>query len=379
MFESVHEATVGAARPLIELWDAFGTGVYLLFGVINLDLWFRRRDRIGHLWLANASAGALLVDITGMVMRRMDPAAPAWISALNGLGVAVATVSLFELVCSLSHVQAGRLARVLQVAVLLMAPAAGFLNAQLLPVLLLGSFLLLVWAMARAFNASRGGDRDSGMVARGFIVLMVCLILDIAKELRLAPIPDGLPILGFIILFLASARSLNDRFGREEEASRTDLLTGLTNRRGFLEASDGALVRSRRSERSVSILIADIDLFKNVNDTFGHAAGDAALKALAGALRSSLRAQDVAARWGGEEFIILLPDTSKDGAVHVAESLRTAVSALTIGYEGTPISLTVSVGVTEHRPGRCLEETIADADAALYYAKEMGRNRVMAR
>ncbi|MBL0311358.1 MAG: GGDEF domain-containing protein [Holophagaceae bacterium] len=359
-----------------ELWEAFGAGVYLVFGVINLDLWFRRRDRLGHLWLAGSSAGALMVDITGMILRRLEPTAPPWVQVFNGIGVAVATVCLFELVCSLGHKQAGRVARILQSFVLILAPIAGLLLPRLLPVLLLGCFVLLGWAMARAFRAAREGGRAPSMVAKGFLVLTVCLILDLMKEFHFAPIPSGLPILGFIVLFLTSTRSLIDRFGREEEASRTDSLTGLLNRRGFLEATDGALTRSRRSRRPVSIVLSDLDHFKRVNDSFGHAACDAVLKAVADAIRSSLRSQDVAARWGGEEFILLLPDTGKEGAMHVAESTRAAVSELVINHDGSRIQVTLSLGVAEHLADRSIEETVAQADAALYKAKEEGRNRV---
>lgn len=232
--------------------------------------------------------------------------------------------------------------------------------------------------MARAFRAAREGGRDPRTVAKGFLVLTLCLILDLVKEFHVAPIPSGLPIVGFIVLFLTSTRSLINRFGREEEASRTDPLTGLPNRRGFLEATDGALARSRRSGRPISIVLSDLDHFKRVNDSLGHGAGDAVLKAVADAIRSSLRSQDVAARWGGEEFIFLLPDTGKEGAVHVAETARAAVSALSINHEGSMIQVTLSLGVAKHLAGRSIEETIAQADSALYIAKEGGRNRVAA-
>lgn len=371
--------TAGNAWLPIELFDAFGAGIYLLFGIIHLDLWARRRDRMGHLWLAGASASALLVDITGMLNRRLDPWTPVWMMALNTLGVAAATVCLFELVSSLNRATEGRLVRVLQGAVLVSAVVFGLAFPRAVPMVLAGCMVLLIWAMAKAFLAAREGNQDSGTVARGFMVLVACLVADILKDFHLVTLPSGLPLVGFIVLFLASARSLNDRFGREEEASRTDALTGLPNRRGFLEAGDGALVRSRRSGRPVSIVIGDIDHFKNVNDTLGHAAGDAVLQALAGTLHSTLRAQDVAARWGGEEFILLLPDTVKEGAARVAESVREAVSALALEHEGGLIEITISLGVAEHCPGRNFEETIAEADAALYQAKQGGRNRVVVR
>ena len=362
--------------PLIELWDAFGAGVYLLFGVIHLDLWLRRKERLGHLWLAGASFSALVVDVTGMAIRRLEPPPVPWMDVLNTLGVGAATVFLFELVYFLGHRPTTRVARFLQAAVLLLSPAVALVLPSLVGAIYAGCFSLLIWAMAKAFLAARQGVRDSGMVAKGFIVLTACLMADLLKELGVVPLPSGLPILGFIVLFLASARSLNDRFGREEEASRTDSLTGLWNRRGFLEASDGALVRSRRSGKPVSIALGDLDHFKEVNDRHGHAAGDEVLKTVAEAIRASLRGQDMAARWGGEEFILLLPDTPKEGALHVAESIRRAIASLPMEYDGHAIGITASLGVAEHWTGRNLEETIAHADAALYRAKEEGRDRV---
>ena len=102
-------------------------------------------------------------------------------------------------------------------------------------------------------------------------------------------------------------------------------------------------------------------------------------RAVARAIRNSLRAQDVVSRWGGEEFMLLLPDTDLAGARHVAESTRLAISALRIEHAGSSFEVALSLGVCEHRPERSMEETIADADAALYQAKQEGRNRVAAR
>ncbi len=137
-------------------------------------------------------------------------------------------------------------------------------------------------------------------------------------------------------------------------------------------------MRSRRSKKPVAVVIADIDHFKEVNDAHGHAAGDAALRALAAAFRASVRAQDAVGRWGGEEFIFLLPDTGLEGAVRVAEFLRTAVADLPIRHEGHDIELTISLGVASHAPGSNFEDTIGVADACLYRAKDQGRNRVIA-
>jgi len=238
--------------------------------------------------------------------------------------------------------------------------------------------VLLIAATAKAVRAAREA-RQSRPVSRAFIFLSSCLLADLLKELTPVPIPDNLPILGFTVLFLSAARSLNDRFERDHDASRRDPLTGLLNRRSLIESSEDAIHRARRSGKPISIVLADIDHFKAINDTRGHAAGDAALLAVAQALRSALRAQDAVARWGGEEFMLLLPDTDAAGATHVAEAARAAIEALRVDHDGAPFRVTLSLGVTEHRMDRTLDHTIADADAALYQAKEEGRNRIVTR
>ncbi len=356
----------------VELWDAFGGGVYLFFCLIHLDLYLRRRDRTAHLFLALASAGALVVDGTGLVLRRLGPPAPSFLVSLNFLGVSVATATLFELVAVLGRRSNGRASRAVE-GLLLLLPAALPFFPSLEPPYFLLVFGVLLASTVTAFQAAFRGDRESGMVAKGFVVLMACLAADVLKELRLLPVPGGLPILGFIVLFLASARSLNDRFGREEEASRTDSLTGLKNRRGFLEACDGALQRSRRSGKPLSVVLADLDHFKEVNDVLGHGAGDEVLQKVAREFRSSVREQDTVGRWGGEEFVFLLPDTELAGALRVAENLRRRVADLAI--EAGRGRLTVSLGAAQYRPGTDVEESISRADRALYRAKEGGRNR----
>ncbi|MHB8966938.1 MAG: GGDEF domain-containing protein [Thermoleophilia bacterium] len=167
----------------------------------------------------------------------------------------------------------------------------------------------------------------------------------------------------------------------------TDGLTGLANHRAFYEAVDKELGRSQRYNRPLSLLMVDIDNFKQFNDTFGHPQGDKALTEIAKIIRDSVRATDTAARYGGEEFAVLLPETpcesdfgDVDGsALHVAERMRLAVEAH--AFEGRPgqrnAKITVSVGVAEHpqhAPG--LSELVYAADVALYEAKRNGRNRV---
>jgi len=319
-----------------------------------------------------------VVDVTGLVIRRQGADASQLLSAINALGVAAATVALFELVSVLARVRVGRPTRGFQGLLLLFSPLQVMLPPMFKGLLLSACMAVLVWAMWRGFRAARGGDHDSAVVARGFMVLNLCLLGDILGKMNVLPLPRGLPILGFIVLFLSSARSLNERFGREEEASRTDALTGLPNRRGFLEAGEDVLELGRLSGRPVSVVLADLDRFKEVNDSMGHAAGDLLLRSVAAAVRESIRARDIAARWGGDEIVILLPDTDGEGALHVAEDLRASVARLAVSHGGARLGATLSLGVAGHVHGTSLGATLVRADAALYRAKEEGRNRVAA-
>lgn len=386
--------------------DAFAAGVYLLFGVIHLDLWLRRRDRRSHLWLAGVSSGALLVDLTGMALRNLPAATAGWIGALNILGVAVVTTSLLELVAFFTGRPAGRFMRGSELVILAAASPIGVLGlGPLVGTFLLTCVALLFSAMVKAFQASRAGDRESRWIASGILALLASLIADVLMDVGILPMVFGIPIIGFTVLFLATASSLNGRSEREhrelvalrqdleqrvrdrtreledanrrlDEASRTDSLTGLPNRRGFLEASAQELQRSLRSGLPCTVVMADLDHFKEINDRLGHPAGDAVLRDAAALLRSKLRAQDLVGRWGGEEFILLMPDTGVAGAAVAADTLRLALAAHSFEPDGASLTVTASFGAAEHRRDQPFETTVANADRALYRAKEEGRNRV---
>ena len=159
----------------------------------------------------------------------------------------------------------------------------------------------------------------------------------------------------------------------------TDALTGALNRRAFFERGAAELARARRAARSVALLALDIDLFKAVNDRYGHPGGDAVLKTFAATLRRETRASDLVARLGGEEFAILLPETTGDLAFMIAERIRLAVAQSASEFGGAAIRVTVSIGVAHTTPAvATVEALIAAADAALYEAKGGGRNRTVA-
>ena len=173
----------------------------------------------------------------------------------------------------------------------------------------------------------------------------------------------------------ALARAYSQRAA--EERASTDALTGLPNRRYFDEFC-GLLARRRRSGDAVGVLMIDIDKFKMLNDTHGHATGDEVLRAVGGAIVAAVREDDVPARYGGEEFVVLLRNPSPAVALDVGERVRTAVRELDLGRLGVRV-VTVSVGVAvAHEGDQPITELIEQADRALYRAKRAGRDRVVA-
>lgn len=159
-----------------------------------------------------------------------------------------------------------------------------------------------------------------------------------------------------------------------------DALTDLYNRRHFMDVMDREIARALRHGRELALCIIDVDLFKPVNDTFGHIAGDEVLRRIAAELRQHVRREDVAARIGGEEFAVLLPEGTAEDAIAFAERLREAIAATIFSPGGTPRQITVSVGVAPLRPpDTSRSQLLAAADAALYRAKHEGRNRVHAK
>jgi diguanylate cyclase (GGDEF)-like protein len=166
---------------------------------------------------------------------------------------------------------------------------------------------------------------------------------------------------------------------RAEHQAATDALTGLANRRQFEERLLAEVDRTRRFPAPLGLMMLDIDHFKQVNDRFGHQAGDDVLRAVAGAVSDCARDVDVAARYGGEEMAVLLPGADVAGALAAAERVRKAVEALDTGIldaEGEPVRVTVSLGVASLGEGPTDgDDLVAQADAALYRAKHAGRNR----
>jgi diguanylate cyclase (GGDEF)-like protein len=166
------------------------------------------------------------------------------------------------------------------------------------------------------------------------------------------------------------------RYTDLEDLAYRDELTELPNRRGSSRQLEVLISRARRHGHQLALLLIDADLFKAVNDDHGHAAGDVVLREVAHRLRERMRREDLVGRWGGEEFVVALPETTPDAAAAVAESLRAAIAGTPIEAHGAALHVTVSIGVAAWI-GEDLEDVVDRADRALYAAKAAGRDRVV--
>lgn len=242
------------------------------------------------------------------------------------------------------------------------------------------------WEDAR-FLAERGGllrDDDGGVVAGSMAVLPLlrgttaigAIVVGATQlgVLRALEIRNGSVLSALAVNALEASWELAETSRR----SRTDALTGLWNRRHFDEQLERVLNETDRFGGSSALVLCDLDFFKRVNDTYGHDAGDAVLQQVASVLRDGVRTVDVCARLGGEELALILPQTSMDGAMELAERLRQAVEAAAVPHDGVTIRVTVSMGVAIYSAGSDGKGTLFKrADENLYAAKHQGRNRVV--
>jgi len=188
--------------------------------------------------------------------------------------------------------------------------------------------------------------------------------------------PDGQPI-----FIEGMARDVTESKGMEDHLvalSRIDSLTGVYTRRYFIEKSEDVISMTKRYRRPASLIIADLDHFKKINDSFGHHAGDLALKAFTDVCRQAIREPDILGRLGGEEFGLMLPETSIQNAQILAERIRKATESLVITHDNQTVKVTVSIGLVElNKEDVPLDTLLGSADRAMYEAKSKGRNQVV--
>ena len=256
---------------------------------------------------------------------------------------------------------------------------------RLLPVILHAS---MEATGAVAGVAVRGGEevaREGSFERTGAPLRLELASAEIAGEelaLILHPVPTGFDErtveLAHSLVAQAAVALDNARLhGIVKRQAVTDELTGLANRRSFRESLDTELLRAERFGSGLALIVADLDDFKNVNDRFGHQAGDEVLRSFAEVLQGRIRGIDLAARLGGEEFAILLPETDAAGAEALAENLRLAVANLAVPIGDEQIRVTASFGVAAFPESHSADDLMTAADLALYSAKRHGKDRVV--
>jgi diguanylate cyclase (GGDEF)-like protein/PAS domain S-box-containing protein len=194
-------------------------------------------------------------------------------------------------------------------------------------------------------------------------------------------VSENVRYLGAFMIDLRQRKAMEARNAalveRLEQQALSDSLTGLANRRAFDNEGPTIMARAKRHGTPVAVAIADIDHFKQINDRYGHVAGDQVLKEIGAVLARAARSTDFVARIGGEEFGLLLPDATKEQAEQVAERIRQQVEATTVwAPDGEHIRVTISIGLSAVDPTGYIDDALAHADIALYQAKYLGRNRV---
>ena len=349
----------------------------------------RRRTLVGMALLALTlmAASAAVMLLVAHSSTTVDQTALQWWAALSVGGLVVMTafirsgetarlrdpsLTIPQMVWTITsgavaYVLAGD-ARGLVLSVLAMILFFGTFGLTVAEVIGIGVYALLAFASAigvsSRFNANASGYLDIAYALMVLILLSGCIALNLRIQRIRAKLQQQREA-------LAQALEVN------RELATRDELTGLINRRAMLDLMALEHSRSLRSGRPLLLAQLDIDHFKPINDQHGHAAGDRALQAFAGTVRASVRDTDVLARWGGEEFVLMLTDTSADQARGLLERIRQAVQALEIAHSAGSLQLTVSIGLAQHLPGDTVEHTLERADQALYRAKALGRNRVV--
>jgi diguanylate cyclase (GGDEF)-like protein len=247
-----------------------------------------------------------------------------------------------------------------------------------------GVFVLVV-----AFLAWRRGNRAAGWFLFAWVLLETFAIVTSARLLFTRAAADealfyyGLPgsmVASAILTSLGVADRLRQQrhaLSEAERRAKTDPLTGVLNRRSLLEQLEAVCRSSRANGLPIAVLFLDLDFFKSINDSFGHAAGDTCLAAVIPPIQAELRQSDIIGRYGGEEFVVVLTGADAMAAEPIAERIRQRVAETLIQGYGSPIQLTCSIGVASSVPlGVWGEALIAQADTAVYAAKRLGRNRV---
>jgi len=208
----------------------------------------------------------------------------------------------------------------------------------------------------------------------------VIAVLNLADKTSGAPFDEvrDLPLVDHISQFIGTALRNCQLYEKVWHLAKTDALTGFMNHNAFFDELHREIARVRRNKTNLSLVLLDVDNFKLFNDVHGHQVGDMILSQVSGLIRSNVRTVDSAARYGGDEFAVILADTDLERAEIVAERIRRAIAANQLTLEGQTFFVTISAGIAQYRMGQTLADIVNEADAALYRAKSKGRNVVTA-
>ncbi|NMM78256.1 GGDEF domain-containing protein [Acidovorax sp. SRB_14] len=348
----------GRRQDGLQLWAAA-----LLVSAVGYALYLLR-GRIPDAWsvvLANALLSATLSGLLAAVHRFQDRPQRGAVLVVPPVATAL-LMALFQDSFALRVAVSAALmaAQVLWVLHALQAPGTAGRGARLLRagLALEAAVLLLRSAWAAAFAGEGATLLQSHAVhTLTFMTAFIALLVT---------------SMGFVFMGKDRADGINRRLAAQDE------LTGVANRRAIIAALDRDVARAQRTREPMALMMLDVDHFKQVNDRHGHLAGDAVLRTVAGVLRQRVRAQDIIGRYGGEEFLVVLPDTTQEGAHDLALQLCEAVQAAPCQWDGVPIPVTVSIGVVGGRLAASdhWDLLVHAADSALYRAKQGGRNRV---
>ncbi len=364
--------------------------------MVSIVLWLGAGRRLRHgvaWWIASLIARALAVSI---LASGVQPQAGALAVAAAMLALSMTLQGSALLAFDSRHLPAWVHSAVMAGAAVPFALlAADAANTVLFGGLVFGTLLLALAAIALQIRAPASGRaRGRGVMVATFVIGAVAFyVRGVAVTMTADPLQAFLtpsPFQGAIFVTAAAAALLatfaflllqKERAeGESVRLATMDPLTGAYNRRTFHEIAERELSRIRRADQPLSIIIVDLDHFRPINERYGIRVGDQVLQKIADIVRGALRKEDMLVRYGGEEFLMMLPDVPGPGAVVVAGRIRKAVEAEPLRIEGHVIPVTVSVGVSARldEGPESIENLLARADDALALAKQRGRNRVVA-
>ena len=376
--------------------------LFIGFGIYHLYLYRRNRQLDTYLWFGLM---AINIGIYGLMLNQWKYAVDLSFVAYKKIefgAIYLFPALVIQMLWTLLDKPVHPMLRAYQLsfvaaAIMVVAIPGLDIHAATLGYFQLWSLPLVVMAPWLMVSQLRAGHPEARTLFLGVMIFFATCVNDLLIDLARVDTTRLMPY-GFVAIMLAMAVSLANRFtanmsrleeeveertrelsaanDRLAEAARVDPLTGLFNRRGFIEEAEVEIQRVFRGGKPFAVMLADIDNFKKFNDRHGHACGDHVLARVAAMLRERVRDVDRIARWGGEEFILLLPETNADGAANLASKLRQAIADNVFEYEGRRLTITLTLGVAAYRKGDSLDACIARADRALYLGKEEGRNTV---